>query len=183
MREKKEWKIPYWFGREVNSLARRTSSNFQQSRLLRFPSFSASIHLLSLSKINRLIVSDVPLIGEVIFLSKGRHLPRDNEREREGIGVHHRILPSKDAGPLAFNADASFPLIPPQRDDHSRPATVCPRLHPSLSLSLPPLSLDTRSSCCAKGLPLLVLGVIRFVQRDYALVTGFFEVAASSWPG
>lgn len=103
--------------------------------------FTSSFH--SLSKINRLIVSDVPLIGEVIFLSKGRHLPRDNKREREGIGVHHRILPSKDAGPLAFNADASFPLIPPQRDDHD-PFEARNRLSSvtslSLSLSLPCLS-------------------------------------------
>lgn len=98
-------------------------------------SFRVSIHFLLLLLLSfspprssgrpTLIVTDVPLIAEVIFLSKGRHL-RLEQRERER--VHHRIFPSKDAGPLAFNADASFPLIPRDLSPttiHSRPATFC----------------------------------------------------------
>lgn len=74
-------------------------------------------------------------------------------------------MPSKDAGPLAFNADASSPLIP-----HGLPPTRRPRSVLSSEEELP--SLD-KIQLLRKRITLLVLGVTRFVQRDYALVSFF----------
>ena len=135
-REKRNPPTP--FGRQVNSLSRRASSNFQQSPFrLAFSDFLPCIDSLpppppplSLSsKIKR--PSNVNCYRRAthrrgnLFIKRSPPSPRT---KRERARVHHRIFPSKDAGPLAFNADASFPLIPRDLSPttiHSRPATFC----------------------------------------------------------
>lgn len=109
-KEKREKGNPLLGGKLIPSW----NSNFQQSPSPISSRVSTRFLLVSLSLLDEaLIVSDAPLIAEVIFLSRGRRL-RDKKEGRAS-----RILPSKDAGPLAFNADASSPLIP-----HGLPPTA-----------------------------------------------------------